>query len=94
MHVKMTPHKSLKAGAKCLPIFAQFIIALWRTKFVLEKNTFVIVQEAKMKVQIPKINLKVLWRHKMAVQSIMAVRFLAFKKVSILALVYVCVCVL
>jgi hypothetical protein len=42
---------------------------------------------------LPKINLKVLWHHKMAVQSIMAVRFLAFKKVSILELVCMCVCV-
>lgn len=45
-----------------------------------------------MKGQLPKINLKVLWHHKMAVQSIMAVRFLAFKKVPILELVCVCVC--
>jgi hypothetical protein len=46
-----------------------------------------------VKEQLSKINLKVLWHHKMAVQSIMAVRFLAFKKVSILELVFVCVCV-
>jgi hypothetical protein len=46
-----------------------------------------------VKEQLPKINFKLLWHHKMAVQSIMAVRFLAFKKVSILELVCVCVCV-
>lgn len=40
-----------------------------------------------MEGQLPKINLKVLWHHKMAV------RFLAFKKVSILELVCMCVCV-
>jgi hypothetical protein len=50
MHVKMSPRISERAGDTCFPIFAQVIIAFcWLTgrNFVLEKYTFIIVQEAK-----------------------------------------------